>query len=166
MSNLVCEATPESLQAEFCSIVEDLLDSASPVDYVWGGYVSPDLGLDCSGLVCWACHQLSIALPLGRPNTDVLWTRCVAVPDGEQRPGDLAIYGKGLITDPASHVMVLISGGRVAGMSGGDHTCTTKSLARAKVPPARLLAKPTHLYRKDFEGWRRLPFHLTPGLQA
>lgn len=157
MSEPLCLATPEQLRAEFAAWVEAL--AVGPrVPYLWGGSVSPRLGLDCSGLVCLGARQLSTPLPLGRPNTDGLWRELLAVETPE--PGDLALYGHLNPTEDACHVMVVLEGGRVAGMSGGDHTCTTVSISLAKKPPACLQVKSSHLYRKDFMGYRRIPFEL------
>lgn len=166
MADLICSAAPADLRAEFAAVVEDLLKLPEPVPYLWGGFVSVKLGLDCSGLICWGCRRVSVPLPLGRPNTDTLWDRCEHVDSGLEEPGDLALYGTGAVRDPACHVMVRIGNGRVAGMSGGDSTCTSISISRAKKPPAQLRAFSSHLYRKDFIGWVRLPFHLAEGAVA
>lgn len=157
-------ADPASLEAELAAWVEGLLSRAEPVWYCWGGSESPDTGLDCSGLVCWAARQISTPLPLGRPNTDALWRDLIPVPAGEERAGQLAIYGTGDVADPACHVMVRLADGRVAGMSRGGRATT--SLALAKVHDARLRAYGSPLYRKDFLGWRRLDFSKTPGVST
>lgn len=159
-SGPMCAPDRDALELEVAAWVEGLL-AGDPVWYLWGGSESPQKGLDCSGLVCWVCRQLSTPLPLGRPNTDVLWQR---LEPGDGKPGQLALYGKGDPADPASHLMVAICDGRVAGMSGGGRA--NQSLAYSRVHNARLRAYPDHLYRKDFIGWRRLPFPLTQGVSA
>lgn len=154
--------TAAHLRAEMAEMV--LLLSIGPVIwYRWGG-TNPRTGMDCSGLVAWCCGELSTPLPLGRPNTDAMWKLLARVESGSEEGGDLALYGHGAVdpTDPASHVMVRLADGRVAGMSGGDHTTTTVEIAKAK--NARLKIQSSHLYRNDFIGWRRLPFTLAPGV--
>lgn len=161
---LMCTASPEDLEREVAAWVEGLLERPEPTWYLWGGDKSPETGLDCSGLVCWACRQISTPLPLGRPNTDVLWRQLLP---GKGGPGQLALYGHGDVdpADPACHVMIGLSDGRVAGMSGGGRA--NQSIAYSRVHGARLLARKDHLYRADFAGWRRLPFHLvTKGASA
>lgn len=157
---MMSAATPAHLRAE---LAEKLLQMAvGPVIYyLWGG-VSPKTGMDCSGLVMWLCSQLSVPLPMGRPNTDMLWTMLERVDSGSEEGGDLALYGSGDVRDPANHVMVRLADGRVAGMSGGGSRTT--SIAIAKQQNARLKIQDSHLYRKDFIGWRRLPLNLAPGV--
>jgi cell wall-associated NlpC family hydrolase len=156
-------ADPAHLRAELAAVVEGLLAS-QPVWYRWGGSSSPAEGLDCSGLVCWACARLSTPLPLGRPNTDALWQKLERVDNGQHVPGDLALYGHGDPADPASHVMVVLAGGRVAGMSGGGPHVVSETTARAR--GAQLKEYRTHLYRPDFLGFRRIDFSRTPGVQG
>jgi hypothetical protein len=163
LESLTCAPDAQSARAELAAIVEGLLLdqvkllAANPLDafwYVFGGSSSPREGLDCSGLPIWCCRQLTTPLLVGRPDTDAMWRGLEKVATPE--PGDLALYGRGIVADPASHVMVCLEGGRVAGMSGGGSHVT--SIAIAKVKGARLQERSSHLYRADFIGFRRIPF--------
>lgn len=151
------------LRAELAERVELLLEeqkAGAEFLYLWGGAKSLEEGVDCSGFLCVLARGLSTPLPLGRPDTDALWRELEPVAKPE--PGDLALYGTGDLADPASHVMVVLEGGRVAGMSGGGRKTRTKEIARKF--GARLKAFDSPRYRGDLIGFRRLPFHLAPGV--
>lgn len=158
----VCAPDPRSLRSELVALVVALLEAREPTYYVLGGSTSPATGLDCSGLIVWACRQLGVDLAAGGiRSTDHMWRRLEAVQAPE--PGDLALYGRGREPDPCEHVCLILGPGAggefaVAGMSGGGRWCTSLEAAKHRTPPANLRRFACHTYRSDFVGFRRLPF--------
>lgn len=129
-----------------CSALETM-----GVPYLWGGK-DPARGLDCSGVVTYS-YWLN-AGPDWRwtHNCQKLWDELKPVTEPE--PGDLALYGR---DGRATHVMVYLGAlGIVFGASDGDSTTTTTKEAKRR--DAEVETRTSHLYRKDFIGWRRLPF--------
>lgn len=127
------------------------------VDYLWGGKTPRD-GLDCSGLVTHVLYALGGPDLRFSHNTDTIWNMWPET--FSPRPGDVALYG-GSRPDDVSHVEVIVSVDhgivQMIGASGGDSTTTSREAARALKRPARVQEKSTHLYRKDFRGFRQNP---------
>lgn len=147
---------PASMRARFLSAV--LAQVGSP--YGWGRKgekIDSQQGLqlrrfDCSGLVTWAFREVGGPDWRAMFNTDRLLRECRAVL--EPRPGTLALYGPR--ADDASHVMVYVGAGVVVGASGGDSSTVT--LEDAVRQGARVKPFPVVEYRRDFIGYRELPF--------
>lgn len=116
---------------------------------------------DCSGLVTWAYHASGGPDWRSTHNTDRLLEACTPVEPGHEMPGDLAFYGTWdpptteVHPDP-SHVMVLAGASVVVGACGGDSSTTTLEAAAAR--GAKVRARTSMDYRKDFLGVWRLPF--------
>lgn len=133
-----------------------------PVRSVVGGNEAPALAFDCSGFVTWLHKQATGADLRWTHNTDKLWNELPGAhlaTDGVPSrgtawavlPGDLAFYGGGK-PDDVSHVMLVLSvmpeGVMVLGASGGDSSTTSPK------PRARVKLYSSHLYRRDFRGFR------------
>jgi cell wall-associated NlpC family hydrolase len=154
-------------RAECVSVAVGLLGTP----YHWNGKY-PGTGLDCSGLVTWCLSSVGAIPPTAYPdaaplkraayfrsfyNCDRLWDELE--PTDAPLAGDLAFYldaGSKKRGKRASHVMMCVGDGSVIGASGGDSS--TISAARAREQGAKVAAYSTHLYRKDFIGFRRSPF--------
>lgn len=136
--------------------------------YIFGGNErSP--GFDCSGgtnlcLRDAGCHGWEGFPATCDPTADMLWRACAPVGEDEHAlPGDLGFYG---VPTRCSHVVVVdsIRGvgadviAAVWSASNGSPTCTTVAIAAARRARWRLFK--SHLYRKDFLGFRR-PWLLT-----
>lgn len=142
-----------NLRREFVAVVLEQMH----VPYKWGGKL-PALGLDCSGLVTHALWKAGGPDWRQTYNTDKLWNELVE--PQMLRPGDICLYGG---TGPAdvSHVMVWLmdpggaAGGIIVGACGGDSTTTSQTIALRQ--GARVKVHRSHLYRKDFRGFRSLP---------
>ena len=97
------------------------------IPYIWAGQ-SLD-GVDCSG-----CLQLVLAASGHDPRNDqsaqalfdAFKSKCVTTPC----EGAVVFYGKD--TKHIVHVCYCISNARMIGACGGDSTCTTVAIARAK----------------------------------
>lgn len=93
---------------------------------------APYLGVDCSGT------QTLALLRAGGPDLRLIFNAArmavdpllVSIPEGSQRPGDLALYARpdGVV----HHVMAVLYGGLVIGSAGGDETTLTKAAALAR----------------------------------
>lgn len=123
-----------------------------PVPEIIAG--EPGFALDCSGGVTYAAWRAGGPDHRWSHHTDRLWAERPRVVS--PRPGDLAFYGGRGPTD-VDHVMTVLAclpGGEVfvLGPSGGDSS--TRTLARAKEQHARLKLRTSHLYRRDFRGFR------------
>jgi cell wall-associated NlpC family hydrolase len=149
-----------SQRAAFLVYVIDSLDSP----YLWGAkgeFVQlPEArvqAFDCSGLVTWSYLRAGGPDWRATHNTDKLLLECQPVRTEEAAPGDLAFYGtlREGRPDP-SHVMVHVGAGVVVGAAGGDFTTTTLEAAAKR--GARVLARTSLTYRRDFLGLWRLPF--------
>lgn len=115
--------------------------------YLWNTD-GPDT-FDCSGFVAWCLKMV------GGPDWAKTWWsermwRELPIVIGKPEAGDLALYGWPGI----SHVMICMADGCVVGASGGDATTTSIELARHK--NAFVKKHITHLYRRDFRGFRKL----------
>ncbi len=144
-------APPRDPHAAVLATMRDL--EALPCWYRWGSKGPPELGLDCSGAVCW-CLAAAGLVPSGfglQHNADSLRDLCDEVDEEDAAPGDLALYGT---AERAIHVMILCPDGRVLGAAGGGHTCT--SIEIAKSIGARVKYRTTARYRSDFLGFGRL----------
>lgn len=75
------------------------------VPYQWGG-ITPDVGLDCSGLTQWAYHEAGLNIPRLAQEQDV----GTAVAAGSLRPGDLAVWD--------GHVAMIVGDGTM--IEAGD----------------------------------------------
>jgi cell wall-associated NlpC family hydrolase len=105
---------------------------------------------DCSGL--YTCGVKHVGGPDLRVayNTDRLWNELpeVQVPE----PGDAAFYG-GSGPKDVEHVAIVVASGHVVCASGASsHIVTLKAALEAG---ARVRVYQSHLYRKDFRGFRR-----------
>lgn len=151
---LVC--SPANLRGELVAWQEDLVLATRAgrpaIYYVWAGSRDPTEGHDCSGHIVWWCRQVGISLPRGRATADSMWRDLEPVEVHEVQPGDLAFYGT---SSRATHVMIVMPGGGVAGMSGGGSKTTSIAIATAK--GAHHKAFKSHTYRRDFLGFRKLP---------
>lgn len=154
-------------RATFLAWVEEQAARATP--YCWphenNGYLGKGLqhpeapeALDCSGTVTCGLFNATHGRLDWRAdyNTTRLWK--TLQPAQAPRPGDLAFYGS--LTTAGTlvhgHVMVLAADGvRVVGASGGGPW--TLSVERARLNNAHVRFHSSHLYRKDFLGWRALP---------
>lgn len=137
-----------SQRSRFLQVAEDL----EGISYLWGGKRLADGGLDCSGFVTH-CRAKALGEQLRVENADALWRSLEPVE--HPIPGDLAFYGT---REKATHVVVCTPTG-VIGASGGGSATTSTEIARAVRPrPAAVRREPTPGYRRDFLGFRRLPF--------
>lgn len=109
------------------------------IPYVWGGS-SPRTGFDCSGFCIWILQVFDI-LPSGDWAASGLSAHFKQTT--EPKPGDLAFYGKSIVT----HVMMHLSTELVIGASGGDSSTTTEEEATRR--GACVKTKPLH-YRSDY----------------
>ena len=135
-----------SLRLKFLALCSGHLTGGRRYPYIWGG--RGPLTFDCSGWVTYNLYKAGGPDWRKTHNSDSLWA---ALPPTEKPfPGDLAFYGP---PHDITHVMVWIGDGCVAGACGGDSTTTT--LEAAFESGARVMRKATHLYRKDFRGFRR-----------
>ncbi len=141
--------------------------SLTGTPYLWGSKYPAKGGLDCSGLVTWCLSSVNAipaqALPdatkLKRGayfrtfwNADRLFRELE--PTDVPQAGDVACYGK---PTHCSHVMLCTGVGTgVIGASGGDQTTTSPEEAKRR--GAAVKPYPSHLYRKDFIGFRKGPF--------
>lgn len=152
-----------SQRAQFLQVVLNQIGSP----YRWGGKGQPggfaSSGprlFDCSGLVTWVLYATGGPDWRATHNTDRLLLACAfKVLHGHDKPGDLAFYGtwRGDNVNPdPSHVMVLAGAGVVVGACGGDSSTTT--LEAAVRQGAKVQARASMDYRKDFLGVWRLPF--------
>ena len=82
--------------------------------YYWGGKTPPYF--DCSGFVGWCYHQAGVIPTSVYASTGALRAYCVKVPDGAQRPGDLAFWQGS--SESNSHVAIYIGSGRIFDCSG------------------------------------------------
>ncbi|MBU8900927.1 C40 family peptidase [Corallococcus sp. M34] len=144
----------KSDRAAFLSLILEQMHSP----YRWGGKGErPDSNgprvFDCSGLVTSCYFETGGADWRATHNTDSLLAQLATVLESDLKAGDLVLYGK---NGDASHVMVYVGEGVVAGASGGDHT--TLTLADAYAQRARVQTRPSVNYRSDVLGFRRLPF--------
>lgn len=152
--------SPRSLRSELVAWQEDLVREAEKAKgpvlfYRWAGYLSPAKGHDCSGHIVWWCDRVGVRLPRGRATADSLYRDLEAI--DVPRPGDLALYGT---PAKATHVMIvvgeLVAGAcPVAGMSGGGSKTASVEIAKASGAWHKWFA--SHLYRRDFLGFRKLP---------
>lgn len=118
---------------------------------------------DCSGLVLgafrfadgrdWTQTHSANTLFHGLPPVDM------------PRLGTLALYGRHGTAggaDTATHVMVHVAAGIVVGSSGGLETTDSPAAARKRFLETGIKCEVTTfadvLYRKDFLGYRELPF--------
>lgn len=137
-----------SQRARFLQLAEDL----EGLSYLWGGKSLGEGGFDCSGFVTH-CRAKALGEQLRIESADMLWRSLEPV--AHAMPGDLAFYGS---EGKATHVVICTPTG-VIGASGGGSATTTTAIARAVRPrPAAVRREPTPLYRRDFLGFRRLPF--------
>jgi len=103
---------------------------------------------DCSLFASLALVRMGLRKTFKRYTAATLANACDKVPEGQQRPGDIAIY--------PGHVMVVLSEpdangvSRVIGASGGDHT------THGDNPNARVKVFDSARYRKDFICYGRL----------
>lgn len=142
--------------------------------YVWGGKGAAlwtENGLlrhpwrrpvyDCSGLVTSAYHFATGRDHRADWNAQSIFEEC----EEEEQPsiGSVACYGRKRCT----HVMMHVAEGIVVGASGGDSSTLTPRLALSKEREAKAAGRklavsvhsfPSHTYRQDFLGWRKLPF--------
>ncbi|QWW20126.1 C40 family peptidase [Schaalia sp. 19OD2882] len=98
--------------------------------YVWGGVDVPG-GVDCSGLIVWALHQMGVPVP--RHTASTFQAASKAVPAGSVLPGDLWFWGGAPGVGGAHHVAVASGNGmiveaptfgmtvRETGVYGGAH---------------------------------------------
>lgn len=151
---MIC--APDRLREELVAWQEDLAESDEVIWYRWGGYEAPADGHDCSGHIVWALGKVGIQLPKGRAWADSMFRDLPATE--EPLPGDLALYGT---KERATHVMMVLGPGdkpgiyRVGGMTGGGSRTTSEEIARKQGARHRIHA--SHLYRRDFLGFRRIP---------
>lgn len=100
--------------------------------YIWGGD-DPKVGIDCSGLA-----QIILGLmhldPPGDQAAEGLMEYFKA--NGTQRPsnfsgdlGDICFFGH---PEKATHVTIALNADLMIEAGGGDHTCTTPEIARAR----------------------------------
>ena len=134
--------------------------------YVWGGNALEQGGLDCSGFVQRVYAEAGIE-PFASQfpsrldlTAGGLFAQLAPIDPTVEHPlpGDCAFYGSG--PGAVSHVMLVTyhePGGRtqVVGASRGDRACSSPDVALAK--GARVKTFPTHDYRRDFLGFRRMP---------
>lgn len=142
---------PYRVPAEY----QDIVDATLGAPY-WYGKGSPatsldavQAGIDCSGLVqvCWV--ELGI-LPRDAPDRSArtLADACDPIAEGEQEPGDLAIYPGHVALcvsspDEEGHSQVLSASGGTSATFGDD-------------PDARVKLFDAETYRRDFVTWGRL----------
>lgn len=122
------------------------------IPHPWSGEV-----FDCSGLITSAFfHAIGRDLRATH-SAQTLWS---ALPPVDV-PGlaSVACYGA---ANHCSHVMLHVCDGLVVGASGGDSSVLTPidSDARAEDTgrPVGVQVFASHMYRRDFLGWRELPF--------
>lgn len=78
--------------------------------YVWGGS-SPSTSFDCSGFVSWVINHCGNGWNVGRQTANGLMGKCVIIPKGEAKPGDLIFFQKTYNTSGASHVGIYVGNG-------------------------------------------------------
>ena len=136
--------------------------------YQWaGGHMGAWWGLDCSGLVLQAMRDAGEQPFAGGESTSNGWYHALpAVLD--PRPGDLGFYGSS--PDRATHVVMVTkfdpSTGvaSIVGSNGGDQSTTSPEIAKQQ--GAMVKEAPTHLFRKDFLGFGRMPLDNEPAQVA
>lgn len=69
--------------------VHNIMKQFLGMPYQWGGR-SPATSFDCSGLMYWSFSQIGIKSLDG--NAETQFNNTVAVPDGQQQPGDLVFW--------------------------------------------------------------------------
>ncbi|MEU0562046.1 NlpC/P60 family protein [Dactylosporangium sp. NPDC006015] len=95
------------------------------VTYVWGGLSTH--GIDCSGLVHLAWRRLGVSLPRDAHQQQAA---TVAVPAGEERPGDLYFFARP--GRSAHHVGIVVTPGHLIHASQGRH-----AVVEEPMPPER-----------------------------
>lgn len=112
---------------------------------------------DCAGFVTSLTYEFGAHDLRWTHNTDALWVQRPAIELGEVQPGDLAFYG-GKAENDVDHVMLVLSVIHldrhpvqvlVVGASGGGRRTLTPT------PGAEVKVYASHLYRRDFRGFRR-----------
>ena len=123
--------------------------------YLWGGKgfpAEPYRGRDCSGFVTAALMAAGGPDLRANYNAQRMWTEWK--PTDLIQPGTVALYGSA--GDQVSHAMASLWNGAVIGSRGGDREVDTPEEAIER--KAGVGIRRSHLYRRDFLGWRRLPW--------
>lgn len=116
---------------------------------------------DCSGFVLGAMVFAKLVPPdwLHNYYADRLFHSLEEISFAGVAPGDLAFWGrpaeKGNPRARSTHTMFLAGDGTVVGACGGNES--TLTLETAYRAAAKVRVRPSHLYRSDFLGFRRLP---------
>jgi hypothetical protein len=106
--------------------------------YIWGG--SGEVGFDCSGLTQWALALLALDPP-GDQTAEGLYRfflkRADPVALDQCALGDLIFFGD---ATAVTHVALGWGEGKMFEAGGGDRTCTTPAIAKAKGAEVRIAA--------------------------
>lgn len=137
--------------------------------YLWGGKgemvyapkgakIAPYFGLDCSGFITYSVYKLTGKDLRFTHNTDKMWQEWEEVSYEDVEPGDCAMYGGDTENDVDHVMMVLCVIGDVivvVGACSGDSKTIDRKIAKDQ--DARVKVRASHLYRRDFRGFRRCP---------
>lgn len=136
--------------------------------YQWaGGHMGEGWGLDCSGLILQAMRDAGEQPFAGGESTSNGWYHALPLVS-DPRPGDVAFYG----SDPAraTHIVMVTKFdpatgiAAIVGSNGGDQSTTSPEIARRQ--GAMVKEADSHMFRKDFLGFGRMPLDDDPSQVA
>ena len=115
----------------FCEALRKLIGAAP---YIWAGNV-PQVGADCSGLICHCLRVSGLDPHLPDMSCQMLVDNYESQLVPEFKPGVLCFYGRN--KNKITHIMAVLSMwgpnmAVLAGMMKGDRTCTTAEISYAK----------------------------------
>lgn len=155
------QVSEPSLRLDYLKWVQRQAERGVP--YCWpderNGYAGKGLrhpeepeALDCSGTVTCGLYNATGGRIDWRANYNAARLFLELAPTEKPEPGDLCFYGP---PGRINHVMTWVGDGTVVGACGGNRD--TLSIEIAQKNGARVKYRPTHEYRVDFRGFRRLP---------